>query len=328
MKKLLLTVFAATTLMAAKAQDCSDLIISKYIQFGGNNKGIEIYNTTTTAINLNGYILERWKSNSAGLIATSMSDSLHLRGTVAPLSTFVIINGQTTAVNTGSSTSPKCDPALQAYAQQLDNLYGTYGATTGAPTYFKGNDCLILRKPNGNPADIFGEIGVTVTYWSTIFPYRGQTGQGKWITKGYMMVRKPGVKKGVTVFPTEFNPLGEYDTIAHVYPNMTRQDTLDTYSLFGTHTCDCANQSVNNLAKTNFVTLFPNPSAEGTIYIKSSEIINEVKVFDITGKLLFLENKLNRLDYVFESSKLKPGSYQFSIKLANGTVENKSILLQ
>jgi hypothetical protein len=285
---------------------------------------MEIYNPTPNTINLTGYIVERWKSNSSGLISTTMNDSVHLRGTLAPYSTHVLVNGQTTA-----SVSPPADPDLQALANQLDNIYGTYGSSVGAPMYFKGNDCLILRKPDGNVADIFGEIGVTVTYWSTIAPYRGQTGMGKWISKGYMLVRKPNVTGGVTAFPTEFNILAEWDTITHVYPTMTRQDTLDTYSLFGFHTSDCESfLGVNEAPKTDFVSVFPNPSTTGAVSIVSSEMIAEVKVYSLTGQLVNANISLNKFDFILNTEGLSKGTYIVAVRTNSGLIQREKISVQ
>lgn len=328
MKKLLLSVFALASYVSVNAQ-CSEVFMSKYLQFGGNTKAMELYNPTANAINLNGYILERWKASSTGLVSTTMSDSLHLKGSVASHAAFVIVNGQTTDITLSTgSISPKCDPALQAYANQLDNVYGTYGSSVGAPMYFKGNDCLVLRKPDGTIADIFGEIGVTVKYWSSLPTYRGGTGEGKWITKGYLMVRKAAVSQGTTAFPAEFNPLLEYDTIAHVYPAMSRQDTLDTYSLFGQFTSNCASTGINNSEKYSFVSVFPNPSSSGNISVQSTEVIASVKIYNITGQLVYAEDKMNKTEFNINTAKLHKGSYVFSITLKNGVVEKKNILIQ
>jgi hypothetical protein len=333
MKKLLLSIFALSVCVTVNAQ-CSELFFSHYIQFGGSNKAVEIYNPTTHTIDLTGYIVERWKAASSGLISTTMNDSVHLHGSIAPYSTFVLCNGQMTA-----GFSPACSPDLQVYAQspnngQLDNIYGTYGSTTGAPMYFKGNDCLILRKPDGNPADIFGEIGVTVKYWSTIAPFRGGTGEGKWISKGYMLERKSGILGGVTAFPAAvdgFNILGAWDTIAHVYPisSMTHQDTLDTYSLFGQHTCDCSTVGVNNIQKDDFVTVFPNPSNSGAaITMRSSELVANVKIYDLTGALVYTETSLNKYEFSISTRNLSKGTYIVAVTTKSGLVQRDKITVE
>lgn len=323
MKKLLLSIFALSIYVTANAQ-CSELFFSKYIQFGGNNKAVEIYNPTSNTINLTGYVVERWKAAGSGLISTTMNDSVHLRGTLAPFSTHVLVNGQTTV-----SVSPPADPDLQALANQLDNIYGTYGSSVGAPMYFKGNDCLILRKPDGSIADIFGEVGVTVTYWSTIAPYRGQTGMGKWISKGYMLVRKPNVYSGTSSFPTEFNILAEWDTITHVYPVMSRQDTLDTYSLFGFHNSDCASfVGVNEAVKTVFASVFPNPSTAGSLTVVSSEMIENVKIYNLTGQMVQATISLNKYDFSLNTENMSKGTYIIAVTTKSGLIQREKIAIQ
>src|SRR5205085_4799666 len=112
MKKVLLSLLVASPL-SIFAQ-CTELFFSEYCEGTGNNKGVEIYNPTPNPINLTGYILERYSNGSAVVV-----DSLVLSGTVAGHDVFVVVNGQTTS----SPTSPACDPAMQALADQLDGVY-------------------------------------------------------------------------------------------------------------------------------------------------------------------------------------------------------------
>ena len=121
MKKVLLTLLVGAPL-GIFAQ-CTQLFFSEYCEGTGNNKAMEIYNPTSNSISLNGYALQRYANGSA-----SVSDSLVLSGTIAAHDVFVVVNGQTTS----TPTSPACDTALQALADQLD---GTYPA----PTYFSEN---------------------------------------------------------------------------------------------------------------------------------------------------------------------------------------------
>ena len=63
MKKnlLLLSFFTATF---SFAQNCSQLFISEYVEGSGNNKALEIYNPTASAIDLSGYRIERFSNGS------------------------------------------------------------------------------------------------------------------------------------------------------------------------------------------------------------------------------------------------------------------------
>ena len=78
MKKTLLFV-SVLALGTTYAQNCSELFISEYIEGSGNNKAIELYNPTATAINLTGYRLERF---SNGESTSAAGGVLNLSGSI------------------------------------------------------------------------------------------------------------------------------------------------------------------------------------------------------------------------------------------------------
>ena len=59
MKKGLLFIATIFSFGALNAQDCSDLIISEYVEGWSNNKALEIYNPTPNTIDLSQYIVVR-----------------------------------------------------------------------------------------------------------------------------------------------------------------------------------------------------------------------------------------------------------------------------
>ncbi len=159
MKKIFtLSVLAALT-AGLFAQDCTDLIISEYVEGSGNNKAVEIYNTSDRIIDLGKYLVVRYSNGSTNY---SGGGSTRLQGFIQPHTTFVLVNGQTTDQDLGGgSTSPKCDPALQALGNQLDHGYP-------APMYMNGNDAIALLYDPGDgsqavPVDLFGTIGGGMT---------------------------------------------------------------------------------------------------------------------------------------------------------------------
>lgn len=113
------TAFAAT----------SELFISEYIEGSSNNKAIEIYNGTGTAVELTAYDIQMFfnGSGSAGL-------TIALTGTVADGDVHVLANSSAAA-------------AILAQADQ----------TNGAG-WFNGDDVVVLRK-DGTIIDSFGTIG-------------------------------------------------------------------------------------------------------------------------------------------------------------------------
>ena len=200
---------------AGKAQNCSELFISEYAEGSGNNKAMEFYNPTPNAINMSNYRLVRYSNGSA--IGT---DSTDLTGTIPAFGTFVIANG--VGVTSGATgTSPACNPALQALAQQIDGAYPS-------PTFMNGDDALVLaRKSPYKRIDIFGKIGEQpTTAWSDMPPYDGTS--GKWWTKDHSMQRKATIKAGILTNPSQFNPKLEYDSLPK-----------DNWTKIGSHTCNC-----------------------------------------------------------------------------------------
>jgi hypothetical protein len=254
MKKLVLSILITSSLNSFA--QCTELFFSEYVEGSGNNKAIEIYNPTNVSVNLSTYVFARY-SNGNG----SISDQTTLSGTIAPFDVVVLANGQTT----GDSTSPPCDPALQALADLLDHAYP-------APTYMNGNDALALIK-SGTTVDIFGKIGEDpVTAWTDVYPYT-TAGGGQWITKDHTMIRNRDVKQGVTLSPPAFNPFAEYDTLPE-----------NTWTQLGRHTCDCGTIGIieNDLPT---VAVYPNPSISNQqITVSSSAEISAVEIYNLQGQ--------------------------------------------
>lgn len=109
----------------------SELFFSEYIEGSSNNKALEIYNGTGTAVDLaaNGYDIQMYfnGSGSAGL-------TIGLTGTVADGDVYVVAQSS-------------ADPLILAQADQ-----------TNGSGWFNGDDAVVLRK-NGAIIDSFGTIG-------------------------------------------------------------------------------------------------------------------------------------------------------------------------
>ena len=63
MKNSLLIGFSLLTL-SSFAQDCTKIFISEYVEGWSNNKALEIYNPTATAVNLSEYFVARYSNGS------------------------------------------------------------------------------------------------------------------------------------------------------------------------------------------------------------------------------------------------------------------------
>lgn len=303
MKKLLLSVFALASYISVNAQ-CNELFISEYVEGSGNNKALEIYNPTNAPINLTGYRIERFSNGSS---SSSSGGVLNLSGTIAAYSAFVIANGQTT----GSPSSPACDPALQALADQLDGVYP-------APTYMNGNDAIVLYK-NTAIIDILGKTGdaaMTTAYgWSDAFPYDGSAG-AIW-TENHTLVRKPSVTQGVATNPATFIVTTQWDSLP-----------VNTWTNLGTHVCNCAVtgiEEVNNLVS---VLMYPNPADNSHFNIVAGESIEKIEVYNLVGQQLVAQNGNNDTYATVETGTLSKGIYIVKVSFANNKTTVAKISIQ
>lgn len=301
MKRTLL--FLSMLSSVAYAQNCTEVFISEYVEGTGNDKALELYNPTGTAINLSGYRIERFSNGSS----TSNSGGVtNLTGTIQPYSTFVITNGQTTT----QTNSPACSPALQAMADQLDGAYP-------APTYMNGNDAIALFK-NSVMIDLMGKIGdaaMTSAYgWGDQPPYDGTVGR-VW-TENHTLIRKASVKTGVTANPDPFIVNQQWDSLPK-----------DTWTNLGSHTCDCYLSVGEN--KLNTVSIFPNPAANGVLYINTNNAIASIEVVDLLGKVVLTEVKKDQsAAAVVVTDKLTKGAYLVRIRFEDKSSAQQSIIIE
>lgn len=150
---------------------CTDLFISEYVEGSSNNKAIEIYNPTASAINLGDYDIVIYSNGSS-----SVSNTVSLSGTINPYSTYVVANSG----------------AIPAILSVANNTTGSLG--------FSGNDAVALRK-SGLIIDIIGQIGNDPgTEWGTGFQS----------TADNTLVRNFAVQIGDANGADAFNPATEW----------------------------------------------------------------------------------------------------------------------
>ncbi len=306
MKKLLLSVFALGAYITVNAQ-CSDLFISEYVEGTGNNKAIEIYNPTNSAINMNNmYRLIRYsngQSEAAGNVTPNAPISLGTHVIGPHVAWVIVLDRLTPPVQ--SVDGPIVDAALQAKADTF--LCPTYSVSYAM--YFNGNDAECLQKtPDGgttwNDVDIFGMIGDANMVgldgtggWTNVFPYYASY-ESAW-TYNHTLIRHANVMGGVSVNPNPFIVSTQWDSLV-----------VNTFDSLKTHHCNCpVSSGINEIDNSVSVQLYPNP-ANGYFTLTSTEGIIKTEVYNIIGELL-ISKEGNKTDkkMVMETSTLSNGIY-------------------
>ena len=155
------------------------VIFSEYIEGSSNNKAVEIFNPTASAIDLaaGSYVVQLY--NNGGASPTT----INLTGTLASQDAFVLAN------STAGAT-------LLALADQTSGSLG-----------FNGNDAVVLRSggASGTVLDSIGQVGFDpITAWTNA----GVS------TVNQTLRRKSAVKTGDLVVDNTFDPSVEWNTFA------------------------------------------------------------------------------------------------------------------
>lgn len=163
--------------VTAQTSAPTDLFFSEYIEGSSNNKALEIYNGTGTAVDLaaNGYNIQMFFNGSA-----SAGLTINLAGTVADRDVFVI------AQSSANTT-------ILAQADQ----------TNGAG-WFNGDDAVVLRKGT-TIVDVIGQIG---------FDPGSEWGSGLTSTADNTLRRKATICTGDPDGSNAFDPSLEWDGYA------------------------------------------------------------------------------------------------------------------
>jgi len=287
MKKLILFSFISlfSSMLMAQA-DCSDLIISEYVEGWSNNKSLEIYNPTPDPIDLSAYRLIRWSNGDE----TADQDSryvLPLTGTIPSYSVIVMIQ---------DTNFPGQDTMIDAGLKQRANYLAPANYDEGTPgcrvVFWNGDDAISLQHfivGTWTDIDIFGEIGVRPLNWQgTTDPVGGwdddppyADGQGNYLSKDQTLVRKSTVKVGINrdvmdlYGPNSFYALAEYDSL----PN-------DTFDSLGFHRCDCKTSAIGERQGEINASLYPNPVTADKIYVSSNVEMTRVQLVSLFGILI------------------------------------------
>ena len=292
------------------AQDCSELFISEYIEGSSNNKAIEIYNPTSSAIDLGAYKVVRY-SNGFGdeNDITDVSDEMTLSGSLSPYSTWIITNGDTNSTNE------------QGYIEiELYNMADQLAPFYPAPLYMNGNDAIGLIK-NDELIDLIGKIGENPgTAWTDDITagFTDKNG-GSWWTANHTLVRKASVKSGVSSNPVLFDPTAEWDSLPR-----------NTWTELGEHECDCEGtpSSIQDNELTSFI-IYPNPAKIGqSLTLKATKAIKELFLINVLGQQMKVEFTKSGENTIINTSNLSKGLYNISMVFDDYSVRTSAIIIK
>ena len=157
--------------------DCSTIFISEYVEGSSNNKALEIYNPTASAVTLTGNASVKLYFNGSNTAGQTIS----LTGTIAAYGTFVL-----------------------AHTSAAQGILDVANQTSGSLT-FNGDDAVELIF-DGNTVDVIGQIG---------FDPGTEWGSGNTSTADNTIRRKSSVKKGDSDGSNAFDPSVEWDGFAN-----------------------------------------------------------------------------------------------------------------
>jgi hypothetical protein len=329
MKKLLPAFLSVFIAMSMFAQDCSDLFISEYVEGTGNNKALELYNPTNSAIDLSDYKLVRYSNGGTTPYA------VNLGGTIQAKSTYVVV-------------LDKRDPNGTGFEQPVDSALMFKADTFLCPVYevnrmmyFNGNDAVSLEKiSSGAVIDLFGFVGppmtsddngwgdlndTTITYNSGGVPtsYTIQNyivGPLFWLswTENNTLIRKPNVGDGVKMNPDPyFMVFEEWDSIP-----------VNTFDSLGFHHCDCSTFDIDENLLQADVNIYPNPVVNGELTVQTEEAIEEIKIIDITGKVVsFTQTKGQKGAHMLTIEEGRSGFFFVNVRLSSGQSITRKILI-
>jgi hypothetical protein len=316
MKRALLFIGTIMTMMT-HAQDCADLFISEYVEGWSNNKALEIYNPTSSTIDLSEYMVIRFPNGSTSVTTANM---VQLTGTIAPYDVHVAVLEKLDPNGTGQD-----EPIWDSLQFRADAFYCPVFGLSNA-FYYDGNDAVVLGKGNVNSnngwqfIDIFGKVGESpVEGWSTDFPY---TGAGVVITKDYSLIRKPSILKGfINATPQHFIALDEYDSIPAVVE--IGGQTYGNWFSLGEHECGCQPASTIELPKAEKISVFPNPT-NGAFFVKGA--YGDVVVVNALGQTVSTIKNNSETILSFDLGMIK-GVYFVKMKDSLGNTITKRVIV-
>jgi hypothetical protein len=308
-------IFSFFLLQTAMAQDCGSIFISEYVEGWSNNKALEIYNPTSSPVDMSNYKLHRWNNGTA---IKDPNYTLTLSGTVPAKGVIVYVR----------------DSAQGGVWNQLKAKANVYlspnceNNSSNRTFCFNGNDALTLELQNNTVVDGFGYIGDDPGVpnigggWNNVAPdfQASDSTQFAWTTD-HTLLRKYNVRSGATP-PSK--PSGDPAWNVSVQWDSLKVNTFDS---LGVHYCACNEQVGIKAIEFAKFEMYPNPTAD-VVSIASNEEIAEVRVTNFKGQLMMNRKYFQQsITLNLKDIELADGTYFVHVRTASNKSATKVVQL-
>ncbi|MBI1182875.1 T9SS type A sorting domain-containing protein [bacterium] len=262
MRRLFTLMLMTLSGLAAYAQsDCSDLYFSEYIEGGGYNKAVEIYNPTGSTIDLSNYAVGVFMNG-----ASTPASICYLKGMLKSGDVYII-------ANSGASSD------ITSVADTLHNGVAN----------FNGDDALVLGDASTLTAlDIIGVVGTgTKVVWTV----------GTGSTQDHTLVRKETQKKGETDWSVCAGTWDVYDKDETSYLGSHTSDCISSSTSKGMVNFEMASYKVSESAgsiyfKIMIDTVAPSSTVEIEVSAVDGSAMNGTDYSFTTTTLTFTDTTL------------------------------------
>ncbi len=304
----------------------------------GEEKVIEVYNPTTSTVDLTAYSIRRYSNGS--LSATEDERMVRTVGanTMGPSTTFVMSHPGVTLADILSVVDQKA-------SIRNSGVNATALLAAGGPVQFNGDDAMGLVRWTGAQSgqgtailvDIFGIIG------HRPLP-SGGTGTGAWTATdlngvftssgNQSLIRRPGISAGNITWnmnvnpgldPTMFNISEEWQAYGFAFPPppATADPCGQAYNDLGQHTYSGPNGTYAPLGLleefNNSIQLFPNPATSSRVNVSlGTAKVGQLTVINTLGRAIYARPAVGAATATLDVTGLPAGLYFVRCQSADG----------